>query len=606
MSKQKIYLAVISYIFFLSNLFIPSNTSADNFTNINSPILKKALGSLEENKPYEAIETLSYYKPDKDSLSLYYFIYGKALRMAKKLSIAIEKLTLSYIYSTGDLKELALLERANAYFDRAYYYESMMNYKIFIKEFPDSKNIIKAYKGLAHSLSKIGMHRDALKYYNLAGDDLDILVGKANTLYWIGMIKEAYDIYMTLIRRDGEYIKRFDDGLYCLGDTLRLMNNFSDAKRYLSLIKDNDFKYRASISLGLIALSESNLDSALKFFNQALFSSDRKIKREALFLSADVNIKLGKIDKAIENLEEVRLKYPYGKDYYESLLRLSELYRQKHNFKQSVALLKEILFSPSLIKKEAIDHLSQTMVLIAEKDKTFFYASWNSLGRWLFDTFNETALLKIAETLQGNNERSALDLYLWLSKNGSEKIKTRSLLYLANFYFDIREIKKTEEYLDELKKMKITGDELKRIESKISYVKKDYGTSIDILLSLSNPNEEDVKMIGRLIKHSKNFKKSLQIYEKLIKLINPDEDIYINLADYYYENNRINDALNYYRHALSLNPLNEWAIYRISTLQQNDEMKESLKKIKKDPFLASFANIKIKEYDLDKKLERIF
>jgi tetratricopeptide (TPR) repeat protein len=605
-SKKGFFWSVACLIFFLLNPYVLSNSSANIFEEINSPILKKAWEHLKENNPYEAIDVLSDYKPDKESLPMYYFLYGKALRMTKKLPIAIEKLTLSYIYSKGPLKESALFERANVYFERGYYYESMMNFRIFIKEFPNSDYIKQAYKGLARSLSKIGMHRDALKYFEFAGDDLDVLVEKANTLYRIGMIREAYEIYKIVLAKDSEFIKRYDDGLYCLGDTLRLMNNYAEAKRYLALIKDNNFKYNASISLGLIALNESNFDSAMKFFNQALFSRDRKIKKESLFYLSDVNIRLKKIDKAISNLEEIRLKYPYGKDYFESLLRLSELYSQKEDFKKSLAILKEIIFSPSSLKKEAIDNLSRIMVSMVEKDKSLFYESWKSVGRWLFDISKENALFKIAETLQGNDEMSALDIHLWLSKNGSDNIKTKSLIYLANFYLDIGEIKKTEEYLEALKKMKVSGDDLKRVESKIYYVKKDYGSSVDILLSLSNPDEKDIKMIGRLIKYAKDFKRVLQVYEKTIKSINADETVYIHLADLFYENNRMNDALNYYRLAVSINPSNEWAIYRISTIAQNNETKEFLKKINKDPVLANLSNIKIKEFDLDKKIKEIF
>jgi tetratricopeptide (TPR) repeat protein len=569
-----------------------------------SPI-EMALRLLDEKKPYEALDIITNYEPDVASLNYYYFAYGKALRMVKKLPLAVEKLTLAYIYSKGDLREASLFERAKAYFDMGFYYESMINFFRFIREFPNSKDIKMAYKNLADSLFNVGLYRDALKYYELSGDDIDVAVKKANTLQVLGMIKEAYEMYRNVINKDSEYVKRFDESLYYLGENLRAMNNFSEAKRYLSMIQDNNFKYKAALSLGLIALSESNLDGASKYLNLALFSKDRKVKRKALLYLSDLNLRLKKTDKAIENLEEIRYKYPYGEEYYEALFKLSGLYRQRDDFRKSLSLLKEIIFSKSSLKREAIDGISETMASMISKNMNLFNEAWKSVGKWLFDTTKEQNLLMIADALQKNSDMSALEIYLWLSKNGSESIRFKSFIALSSFYVDIGEVNKAEEYMKKIKDMRYSGDDVKRIESKILFAKGIYDSSLEKLLLVSNPDEKDLEMLSRLFTHTKDIKKALKIYEAVLKNVKDNVNIYLNLADLYYEANRIEDALNYYRRVIALEPSNEWAIYRISLLENSDD-KNLLKRIRKDRLLADVSNLRLREMDLNKKIKEIF
>lgn len=604
MIKKHIFLVVC---LFLSPAIVFSLSFADSLDNAKLSTIEMASKLLNEKKPHEAINIIKNYKPDATSLHQYYFIYGKALKMVKKLPLAVEKLTLAYIYSKGDLREASLFERAEAYFDMGYYYESMIYFSRFLKEFPNSEYIKEAYKGLADSLFNVGLYRDALKYYEkISGDDIAVIVKKANTLQMLGMVKEANDFYRNVLTRDSEYVKRFDDTLYCLGENFMAMNNYSEAKRYFSLIQDNNFKYKASLALGLIALNESNFDSSSKYLNLALFSKDRKVKRRALLYLSDLNIRLKKIDKAIENLEEIRYKYPYGEEYYEAMLKLSGLYRQKDDFKKSLSLLKEIIFSRSSLKREAIDSISEMMVSMINKDIALFHEAWKSVGKWLLDTTIEQNLLTIADVLKKSSDMSALEIYFWLSNNGSELAKSKSFIALANFYINIGEVNKAEEYIKKVKEKEIKGDEIRRIESNILFAKGLYNASLEQLLLISNPEEKDLEMLGRLFAYIKDIKKVLKIYEAAVKNVKDNVNIYLNLADLYYEVNKVDEALSYYRHALSLEPSNEWALYRIFLLEKSDKEKDLLKKIKKDRLLADISNLKMREIDLNKKIREIF
>ena len=57
----------------------------------------------------------------------------------------------------------------------------------------------------------------------------------------------------------------------------------TDAKRFLKAIKSGPFRDSASISLGLIAMEEADIETAMKYFESAVVSKDRELRAEALF-----------------------------------------------------------------------------------------------------------------------------------------------------------------------------------------------------------------------------------------------------------------------------------------------------------------------------------
>lgn len=584
---------------------MPINSWAEPIDDIIKPQqLKKAWDLLKDRKPQEAINTISEYQTDDSSLPYYYFIYGKALREIKKASMAVENLRKAYIYSTGDLRALSLIERAHSYFDMEYFYEAGTDYRRFIKEFPDSKYIQQAHLGLAKSMSAIGLLREALRHYELVGDIPDAVFGKANTLQRLMMIKEANDIYMSAIQKNSEYIKKDDESLYYFGENLRLMNKYLEAKRYLLLVQGSRFKDKASISLGLIAADESRMQEAIKYFNLALLSKDRKIKRQALLNLADIHLKLGKMNEAIGNLESIRYEYPYGSEYYEAIFRLSGLYRQKDQFSRAVSLLREIIFSASSFRRNALDELEEIILDAIEKDKSLFVELWQSMGKWMFDGSREQTLLKVAEALE-NKSILFFEIYLWLSKYGSKDAKILSISAISNFYADIGDANKAEEYIKMLKGMKASGDDIKKLEAKIHFIKGNGDSSAELLLSIKNLSSEDLDLLGKTLRSAKDIKKAAVVYERALKNKGGDSLAYIRLADILYEQGRTTEALNYYKLAMDKDPSNEWVLYRISTIENVDN-EDNNRKIKNDPILVRMANIRLRELDINKKTMEIF
>jgi tetratricopeptide (TPR) repeat protein len=600
MNKWKVLLILLV-------LMMPVNSLAESIDDIIKPqLLKKAWDLLKAQRPQEAINTISEYQADDSSLPYYYFIYGKALREIKKTSMAVENLRLAYIYSTGDLRALSLLERANSYLDMEYFYEARIDYLRFIKEFSDSKYIQQAHLGLAKSLSEIGILKEALSHYELAGDTPDAVLGKANTLQRLGMVKEANDIYISVIQKNSEVIKKDDESLYYFGENLRLMNKYLEAKKYLSLVRGSQFKAKASISLAMIATNESRMEEAIKYLNLALLSNDRKIKRQALLNLAEMHLRLGKMNEAISNLENIRYNYPYGSEYYEAILRLSGLYRQKGQFNRAGALLKEIVFSASSFKKEALDELEKTILDVIEKDKSLFIELWRSVGKWMFDNSREQTLLKIAEDLENKNILLSFEIYSWLSRHGSKDIKIPSISAMSNFYADIGDANKAEEYIKMLKGMKISADDIKRMESRMLFLKGDAGSSAELLLSIKNLNSEDLALLGKTLTATKDIKKATAVYERALKEVGGDSWAHIRLADILYEQGRTAEALNYYKLAMDKDPSNEWVLYRISEIGNKDNEDNTLSKIKNDPVLMRLSNIKLRELDINRKTMEIF
>lgn len=594
-------------IFMVIFIILPAASGAESFEElIKAPPLKKAWESLKTNRPSEGIKILSEYQPDTESLAPYHFIYARAMGATQKSLQAIEHLRWAYLYSPkGEMKELSLLERAEAYLKMKYFYEARSDHLVFIKNFPDSKYLGRAHIGLAKSLAGIGLLRDAVKHYEKAGNISEAIFSKANALQGLGRVKEANEAYTSAVFRDSSYVQRSEETLYYFGENLRLMGRLSDARKYLSSVKDASFKDKAEISLGLIAAEESKTDEALKHFRSALLSRDRQVKRRALFNLAEAQTKAGRVDEAKVNLEEIRYKYPYSREYDEVILRLSKLYSKEGKFSGAVSLLKELVFRPSPLR-EALDEFEAIILDVKGKDTAQFLDLWKSVGPWLLDSSREQFLLKIAEALK-NTGRPFLEISVWLSKYGSEAAKTKSLAALASFYAEMGNTNTANEYLRRIKIMKGSGDEILRAEAKIFYAGKDFRSASERLLSIKKIEQGDLNLLGDTLTSAKDVKKAITLYEKAIKETGGNSDVYIRLADILYELGKKTDALNYYRLALNKGPANEWALYRIGTLSDGDEVEEMFKKVGKgNSVLSNLASARLMELNITRKVLETF
>jgi tetratricopeptide (TPR) repeat protein len=568
---------------------------------ITSPTLRKAMESLKANKPSDALKIVSEFKPDIATLDQYHFVSGRLRNSMKKPLEAVEHFRKAYLYAPkGDMKEISLIERAETYLGMRYFYEAKSVYFVFLKEFPQSRFLGRVYPGLARSLAEAGSHREAIAYYEKAGNSPDVLIGKANTLHRSGMYPEADNAYAAALETGEALIRTSDESLYYLGENLRLMGKFSEAAKYLSLVKSPPFKSRADLSLGIAAMQQEKSEDAVKSFSDVLSSDDNETKKRAILSMADLDLKQGKMEEAKKRLEDLKVRYPYGKTYDEALLRLARLYRKEGNAEKAAQVLSEVAFKPWL-KKEVLAEFEDLLVDARSRDKEQFGRLWKTAGPLLLDASREKFLLEVAADFR-NSDGPFLDIVQYLAKYGTEGGKMKSLAILAGYYAEKGDADRAGDYLKKLKAMKGSGEEILRLEARLAYVKKEYKTAAEKFLQVKKLQTGDLNALGDIIAAGQDLPKALARYEKTLKETGGDARAYIRIADIIYGMGRTKDALNYYRMALAKDPNHDWVLYRIGSLTQGPEAEEMLRKVsKQDPTLTKLTEARLKELDLEKK-----
>ncbi len=568
---------------------------------VASPPLKKALESLKENKPADALRIVSEFKHDSLTIAQYYFVLGRVKNAQQKPIEAVEHFGKAYQYAVkGEMKEVALIERAETYLKMRYFYEARSSFNLFIRNYPASLILGRAYQGVAQSLAETGSLKEALAYYEKSGNAPELLLAKANTLHRLGMHREAEKVYAAVLEKNTSLVKGSEESIYYLGENYRLLGKTSDAEAWLKDVKSQLFKPKADLSLGMLALQQGKHDDAMKSFSSVLGSQDRESARQALLAMADMEIKAGKKTEAKVRLEEIRIKYPYGKVYEQSLLRLARVLMQEGNYEKAGQSLSELAFSSS-VKKEALEDFEKLLIEVRTKDKDLFLKLWKAGGPLLLDASREKFLLDVANDLKGAG-KPYLDLMQYLAKYGTESAKTKSTAALAEYHFGRGELDKADENLRKLKGMKGVVEEMIRLEARLAFLKKDYKTASEKLLQLKKMQPADMQLLGDIVTVTNNYPKALARYEKAVKEFGGDALSYARLGDIMYDLGRQKDALAYYRLVIGKEPNHDWALYRIGALSEGPEAEEALKKLSgQDPMLARLAEARLMELGLAKK-----
>ncbi len=596
---------VIGFVLFLFIILLPLDSDAEHGNeSIKTPTLKKTLESLKLEMYSETIKILSEYRSEVKNEAAYHFIYGRALKETKRFHDSLEHFRLAYLYaSNNELKELSLLERAEVYFKMKRFREARALYILFLKNYPDSEYLKKTHLGLAKSLAGIGLLRDSLKYYDKAEKGPESVFGKASILQRLGMVKEANGLYATGIEQYRNYLQGSDESRYYLGENLRSMGKLSEAKEYLLSLKGSPYEYEAELSLGMIATGESETENAIKHFHAALLSTNRDIRRHALLNLARAHIINGNVNEAKLSLEEIRYKHFYGDEYDEAILKLSEIYRMEGKFDAAASLLKELVMRPSPLR-EALDGLEAILQDVKERDMPQFIHLWKSVGPWLLESSREPFLLNIAGALKDTG-KPFLEVTLWLLKHGSTETKMRSLKALADFYAVIGDTKIARVYIERLRKAYGTTDEILRMEAEIFYEDRDFRSLAEKIMAIKRIKQEDLRLFMDTFTSAKDVEKAIIFYEKTLKKLRGEAEIYNKLADVLYELHRNNDSLHYYKLALQSDPINEWALYRIGSLDGTGG-KEILKKISNgDSAISNLAGEIVRELDIVRRISEV-
>lgn len=604
---RRLMFIIILMFFFVQGVSVRAVTLEDQSM---PPELNAAYQYLKSKRHLDALKKLSEYKYDPAFLWHYHFIYARASDGINNPLDAIDHMRLAYLYAPeGDVKEQLLLERANLYFKIKYYYEAKAMYQIFLKKFPDSKNTSDANLGIARSLSQIGLVKEALEYYKKSGDVSEASFGIANSLQRLGSINEANNMYLYAVSKDSSYMKTSDETNYYYGENLRQLGKLSEAKMYLSTVKDPLFKYKADIELGMIAVAEERIDQGIKRFKSALFSTDRSVKRLALLNLAKIEEGAERTNEAKALLEEIRYKYPYGKDYDDAIIQLSRIYVKDGDLNKAVSILKELVFRhyPHI---KAVDQFEK---ILANIDSEQFLNIWKSVGSWLIDASREQFLLNSAHKLK-NSATSFIKVYQYLARHGSDAAKLRSYILLAMFYVELGDIGKGNEYLGKIKGMKGSGDDVLRIEAMLAYAQRDSASAYEKIASIKNFNANDIKILKNTLLSARDFKKAVTIYESALKKVDQeaqDAEANIFLADSHYKAGNKKEAINYYKKSLEIDPNNEWALYRIGILldsqSEDQEAASMLKRISRSgSVISGLAEAILREKDISKSLGGIF
>ncbi len=602
-------------IYFFILLLLPVSAEPFNKDSLSEQ-LKSAFELVEKQRAIDAINALSSFSPDSASLASYHYAYSKAYAQIGRIHDAMEHFRLAYIYSQSkDEKEQILFDRADTYANNKNYDEAALCFRIFLRQFPESKLKERAYLGLAESLYNLGRFNDAFIFFQKVGNSYRAQYGKADALQAMGRVREAHEQYLDLINKDKGFEKS-QLNLYNIGENFRLMNKLSFAKVYLALVKDYPLKYNAELSSGLIAVDEGLNDKATKHFELALQSPDRTIKRKSLLYLSEVLMKTGKTQEAKTKLIEIRHKYPYGKDYDKALLRLSGIYKNEGGFNDAASVLRELVFRKNP-EKAALDEFEVLLLAARDKDNNDFIRLWKAVGQWLLEPSRSDFILKIVKDLKPSG-KPYLDVCKWLHKHGSGEAKMQGSLLLAEFYAEMGDIATSSKYIQNVKAT-TQNDDMNRINARLFHLKGEHEKALSALWQIKNLNDQDIGLFinvsSQISPTVKNHQNLANFLENAIKNIDDKPKFNIDLADVFYQLGKGQDALRQYKAAITINEKSkslstkdtDWCLYRISMLSAKNESDESAKGLQKGKESVNrFAGAKSKENSLNERLKGLF
>lgn len=606
---------ILMSIYILVLVFFPNAAEPLNNNSLSEP-LKNAWELIEKQRAIDAINALSRFSPDKDSLAPYHYIHAKAYAQMNRIHDAMEHFRLAFIYSQENSgKEQILFDRANTYVNNKYYDEAAVCFRIFVRLFPESKLSEQAYLGLAESLYNIGRFNDAFIFFQKSGNSFKALYGKADTLHAMGRINEAHEQYQYLIKNDKGYIKSQLNS-YNIGENFRLMNKLSFAKVYLALVKDYPLKYKAELSSGLIAADEGQVDAAMRHFELALQSPDRTVKRKSLLYLSEVLIKTGKTQEAKARLIEIRNKYPYGKDYDEALRKLAGMYKNEGGFHNAASVLRELVFRKNP-DKAALDEFEIILLEARKKNNQDFISLWKTVGQWLLEPSRSHFILNIVRDLKPAG-KAYFGVCKWLSKHGSEEAKMQGNLLLAEFYAEMGDAGTSSKYARNVKAAS-KHEDMSRINARLFYLKGEHEKALTTLSQIKNLKDGDVSLFidisSEMPPTAKNHQNLISFLGNALKSIEDKPKFNIELADVLYQMGKGQDALKQYKAAIAVNEKNksltakdaDWCLYRISILTVKNESDDAVKELQKGKdAINRFAGAKSKETSLNERLKGLF
>jgi len=574
--------------------------------------IERAKELLNNGRFSESIQILSLYRPSAEELSSYHYILATAFKRLNRWQDYMDHLRLSYIYSRKEDQPGLLIERAEAFMERGYYSEASLVFKIFLKNSHPDEEMKRAYIGLGESLYRLGLFEEAINRFRAGGDDPRALYGTAMALQAAGRTEEAAEAFTRAMLRDKDYLKRSEEAIYRLGENLIMLKKVEEARQYLRLIKDRRLRPKADLLIATASIQDKRYDEALRYLNNSLLNGDRDTKRKALMLMAEAYEARGMKKEAEERLLQIRYHYPYGKVYDKALIKLARLYREEKRSEEAIPILKELVFRRSP-DRDALQEFEAIIMDASEKDQGRLLALWNSIGHWLLDPSRSERLIMVARALRGSGS-PFIKLTSWLSKNGPSNIQSETGILLADFYADMGEPDRAEEFM---KKIRKGGDDFYRVRAKVSLLRSNTGGAINAIISIREIKRDDLKLISEVMScientnkgEPKGLNKLLAHYKKA--LVKGDMHDHIRFADMLYKSGNKEEAISYYEKALAMADVTgasqnekkvedlfddrEWAYYRIG---------KGLEKIR-DGRLKRLGEVIAREREINERLKEV-
>jgi len=588
---------------------VANNVSSDPEDVSFIPSQYKGLWSLlQSGNFYTVLKELPNFEPkDLKSLAAYHYMYGDAYRTAQQYLDAIKHLRLAYLYAQDkSLKERALFERAELYEKLELVYESRANYLVFIKQFPSSTRLKDAHLGLAETLAKMTLYNEAVEHYTKAGNAPEILFSKANSLQRTGKVSQARRAYADALLADTKYPSKSPETYFYIGENMRMLGELEEAKRHLRSLDFGPYRDRSRLSLGHIAMEESDTYEAITNYKAASKSSDREVRVEGLFHLSKALLKAERLEEAISNLETIRHNYMNSGLYKDTLLDLSKLYKKDGKMKEAVSLLKELVYGMQA-PREAFKEIED--ILLKTSEGSDFVALWREIGQWMIDETREDLLIQVSAKLRAEGQ-SFVKLSTWLVENGSKQVRGGAAVDLADYYIGIGNVEDSQKYMDIARKAKVSGDASLRVEAKLFQSAHEYSLALEKIMLIEKFKSEDLDLVGSIITRlnkSDDRLKAVAFYETVLNSNEWAAENYNRMADILYTRNEKNKALKYYKIALQKSPEDEWATYRIGSDGGSSESEKMFGQLQQsNTLLGRLAKTKLKEIDLINKMKEVY
>jgi tetratricopeptide (TPR) repeat protein len=264
----------------------------------------------------------------------------------------------------------------------------------------------------------------------------------------------------------------------------------------------------------------------------------------------------------------------------------------------ALALLSKLVLRSHTARREALDGIEKILLAARGKGPAQMAELWKAGGRWLMDASREESLMAIADELRGAGA-PYLELVRWLARYASSANRPKYLLLLARHSVETGDLAGCRDCIERLKGLRVSGDDLLRVEAAMRFGEQDYRGAARMLLSLRALDDADVAALGEVLPYAEDRAGAVALLERAVSGPDAGPGPLRRLADALYDDGRKAEAARYYRRAVEKDPADEWSCYRLAVVLGRHGGEEYLAKVGKDPLLVRMANAARKEMSLD-------